>query len=76
MKKIILLFGLIVLMSCEKTELSCYECKTYLNDEMLFKTVSCGLTKEDVHTLRIGMETEAWMILGYDAKVICKEIIK
>lgn len=60
-------------MSCEKTELSCYECKTYLNNEMLFKTVSCGLTEEDLHTLQVGMETEAVIILGPGAKVICKE---
>jgi hypothetical protein len=76
MKKIILLISLIILFSCEKKELFCYECNTYLNDELLFKTSGCGMSGEHLQTLRIGMESEAFMILGVGAEVICKEIIR
>lgn len=75
MKKLIpLLIFLAFILSCEKPSepLFCYECKTYLNNELLFTTTGCGMDDEHLHTLQVGMETEAWMILGRDAKVICQ----
>jgi hypothetical protein len=74
MKKLLpfLLFFLLIL-SCEKSEpLFCYECSTYSNNELLFTTSGCGMDDEHLHTLQVGMETEAWMILGMDARVECK----
>ena len=68
-----LLVFLALILSCEKSEpLYCYECKTYLNDELLFTSSGCGMDDEHLHTLQVGMETEAWMILGRDARVECK----
>lgn len=74
MKKLLPLFiFLAFILSCEKSDAPyCYECKTYLNDELLFTSSGCGMDDPHLHTLQVGMETEAWMILGYDAKVICQ----
>jgi hypothetical protein len=74
MKKLLpfLLFFLLIL-SCEKSEpLFCYECSTYLNNELLFTTSGCGMDDEHLQTLQTGMQTEAWMILGSGAIVECK----
>lgn len=68
-----LLVFLALILSCEKSEpLYCYECSTYLNNELLFTTSGCGMDDEHLHTLQVGMQTEAWQILGYDARVECK----
>ena len=73
MKKLFALLALVFILSCEKSDpLFCYECSTYLNNELLFTTSGCGMDDEHLHTLQIGMETEAWMILGMDASVDCK----
>lgn len=68
-----ILFILLFTEACEKSEpLFCYECSTYSNNELLFTTSGCGMDDEHLHTLQVGMETEAWMILGMDARVECK----
>ena len=68
-----LVFILFFMLSCEKSEpLFCYKCSTYLRDELLFVSSGCGMDNEHLHTLQVGMQTEAWQILGYDVRVECK----
>lgn len=74
MKKLIpILFVMAFILSCEKNEpLFCYECNTYLDDELLFTSSGCGMDNKYLHTLEVGMECEAWMILGMGARVECE----
>ena len=71
MKKLLFVLLLIVIFSCEKIELNCYECKTYLNGEELFSVIPCGMDEENISDFQMGMIVEARQCYGMGVTVEC-----
>ena len=71
MKKLLFVLLLIVIFSCEKIDLNCYECKTYLNGELLHTVIPCGMDDRGIRDFQMGMVVEARQCYGMEVKVEC-----
>lgn len=70
MKKLFLLLA-IILFSCEKEEIHCWKCDTYLSGEIVSTIGACGLTESEAMDFQMGLQSQATYFLGSPAKTIC-----
>jgi|WetSurMetagenome_2_1015567.scaffolds.fasta_scaffold00003_171 hypothetical protein len=71
MKKLLFILFLAVLFSCEKEDLSCYNCKTSARDYTSTITTTCELTPGEALQLQSGLEIQARMMADTTTVVIC-----
>jgi hypothetical protein len=71
MKKILFIIAVILLLSCESEEMSCYTCTTYINTEEISNITVCKMTGDEIIVFQSGLQVQATAIIGIPCKTEC-----